>query len=75
MLNPEQQDWPLRQFFDHYTQKIERKEPFAFVRWGDGEMLFDHFTRTRAIRRSIIEIGQDSATPDFGRQTKDDPVQ
>jgi cyclohexadieny/prephenate dehydrogenase len=45
------------------------------IRWGDGEMLFDHFTRTRAIRRSIIEIGQDSATPDFGRQAKDDPVQ
>ena len=45
------------------------------IRWSDGEMLFDHFTRTRAIRRSIIEIGQDSATPDFGRQTKDDPVQ
>jgi cyclohexadieny/prephenate dehydrogenase len=45
------------------------------IRWGDGEMLFDHFTRTRAIRRSIIEIGQDSATPDFGRQAKDDPAQ
>lgn len=44
------------------------------IRWGDGEALFDHFTRTRAIRRSIIEIGQDSATPDFGRQTKDDPA-
>lgn len=41
------------------------------IRWGDGEALFDHFTRTRAIRRSIIEIGQDSAAPDFGRQPKD----
>ena len=45
------------------------------IRWGDGDALFDHFTRTRAIRRSIIEIGQDSATPDFGRQAKDDPAQ
>jgi cyclohexadieny/prephenate dehydrogenase len=45
------------------------------IRWGDGDALFDHFTRTRAIRRSIIEIGQDSATPDFGRQAKDDPTQ
>jgi cyclohexadieny/prephenate dehydrogenase len=34
---------------------------------GDGEALFDAFTRTRAIRRSIIEQGQDDARPDFGR--------
>ena len=32
-----------------------------------GEALFEHFTRTRAIRRGIVEIGQDSAAPDFGR--------
>jgi len=37
------------------------------IRKGDGEQLFDHFTRTRAIRRSIIEQGQDDARPDFGR--------
>jgi cyclohexadieny/prephenate dehydrogenase len=37
------------------------------IRRGDGEALFDHFTRTRAIRRGIVEIGQDSAAPDFGR--------
>jgi cyclohexadieny/prephenate dehydrogenase len=37
------------------------------IRDGDGERLFDHFTRTRAIRRSIIEMGQDDARPDFGR--------
>ena len=30
-------------------------------------MLFDYFTRTRAIRRGIIEAGQDTAAPDFGR--------
>ena len=38
------------------------------IRRGDGEALFEHFTRTRAIRRGIVEIGQDSAAPDFGRQ-------
>ena len=34
---------------------------------GDGATLFDLFTRTRAIRRAIVDIGQDSAAPDFGR--------
>jgi cyclohexadieny/prephenate dehydrogenase len=38
------------------------------IRKGDGDTLFDHFTRTRAIRRSIIEQGQDDAAPDFGRR-------
>jgi cyclohexadieny/prephenate dehydrogenase len=37
------------------------------IRRGDGDALFDHFTRTRAIRRGIVEVGQDSAAPDFGR--------
>jgi cyclohexadieny/prephenate dehydrogenase len=37
------------------------------IRRGDGEALFAHFARTRAIRRGIVEIGQDSAAPDFGR--------
>jgi len=37
------------------------------IRKGDGEALFDTFTRTRAVRRSIIEMGQDDARPDFGR--------
>jgi len=37
------------------------------IRWDDGEALFELFTRTRAIRRSIIEQGQDDARPDFGR--------
>jgi cyclohexadieny/prephenate dehydrogenase len=37
------------------------------IRRGDGETLFKQFSRTRAIRRAIVEIGQDSATPDFGR--------
>lgn len=37
------------------------------IRWNDGDALFNLFTRTRAIRRSIIEEGQDDAAPDFGR--------
>jgi cyclohexadieny/prephenate dehydrogenase len=37
------------------------------IRRGDGEALFDHFVRTRAIRRGIVEVGQDSPVPDFGR--------
>ena len=37
------------------------------IRWGDGDMLFDVFTRSRQIRRSIIAAGQDTASPDFGR--------
>ncbi|KRD51455.1 MULTISPECIES: prephenate/arogenate dehydrogenase family protein [Sinorhizobium/Ensifer group] len=41
------------------------------IRWGDGEKLFDLFTRTRAIRRSIIQAGQDTAMPDFGRHAMD----
>lgn len=37
------------------------------IRWGDGDKLFDMFKRTRAIRRSIIEAGQEVDAPDFGR--------
>lgn len=37
------------------------------IRWGDGDKLFELFTRTRAIRRSIIEAGQEIDVPDFGR--------
>lgn len=37
------------------------------IRWGKGDDLFDLFSRTRAIRRSIIDQGQDDAREDFGR--------
>lgn len=37
------------------------------IRQGDGEHLHDYFTRTRAIRRGIIEAGQDTDAPNFGR--------
>jgi cyclohexadieny/prephenate dehydrogenase len=37
------------------------------IRMGDGDHLHAYFTRTRAIRKSIVEAGQDTAAPDFGR--------
>jgi cyclohexadieny/prephenate dehydrogenase len=39
------------------------------VAQGNGDLLFDTFTRTRAIRRAIIDIGQDTAAPNFGRKS------
>ena len=38
------------------------------IRWGDGDGLYALFTRTRAIRRGIVEQGQETAAPDFGRR-------
>jgi cyclohexadieny/prephenate dehydrogenase len=43
------------------------------IRWGEGDKLFELFTRTRAIRRDIIEQGQDTAAPDFGRRSASAP--
>ncbi|MBS0470258.1 MAG: prephenate/arogenate dehydrogenase family protein [Proteobacteria bacterium] len=37
------------------------------IRWGEGEALYALFSRTRAIRRSIVDAGQDSAAVNFGR--------
>jgi cyclohexadieny/prephenate dehydrogenase len=39
------------------------------IRWGDGEALFARFSQSRDIRRAIIEAGQDTAAPDFGRHS------
>lgn len=44
------------------------------IRWGDGDKLFEMFTRTRAIRRSIIEAGQEVDVPNFGREAIEHPV-
>ena len=41
------------------------------IRVGDGETLFNLFSRTSAIRRGIVQQGQDTAAPDFGRSTAD----
>jgi cyclohexadieny/prephenate dehydrogenase len=40
------------------------------IRWGDADALFNLFTRTRAIRREVIDAGQDTPTPNFGRPKK-----
>jgi cyclohexadieny/prephenate dehydrogenase len=37
------------------------------IRDGEGDKLFDLFTRTREIRRAIIAAGQETEIPDFGR--------
>lgn len=42
------------------------------IRWGNGDQLFDTFTRTQAIRRSVVLSGQDDPTPDFGRMQSHD---
>jgi len=42
------------------------------IRRGDGDGLYDLFTRTRAIRRGIVEQGQETAAPDFGRRAGED---
>jgi cyclohexadieny/prephenate dehydrogenase len=44
------------------------------IRWGEGDKLFDLFTRTRAVRRSIIDLGQETAEPDFGRSKRRKPT-
>lgn len=44
------------------------------VRNGDGASLEAMFTRTRAIRRSIINAGQETAAPDFGRPHETPPA-
>jgi len=43
------------------------------IRWGDGDKLFDLFTRTRDVRRSIIDAGQEIDAPDFGRSVAKKP--
>ena len=44
------------------------------IRWGDGDKLFEMFTRTRAIRRSIIDAGQEVDVPNFGREAIEHPA-
>ena len=40
------------------------------IRWDKGDELFELFTRSRKIRHEIIEAGQDTAAPNFGRNLK-----
>jgi cyclohexadieny/prephenate dehydrogenase len=37
------------------------------IRYGEGEALHQMFIEARAVRRGVIEAGQDTAAPDFGR--------
>tara|TARA_B100000768_G_C11282601_1_gene379563 strand:+ start:1563 stop:2486 length:924 start_codon:yes stop_codon:yes gene_type:complete len=37
------------------------------IRTGDGDYLHEYFTRTRELRRGVVEAGQDTDAPDFGR--------
>jgi cyclohexadieny/prephenate dehydrogenase len=41
------------------------------IRFGDGDALEKTFAEARAIRRGVIQAGQDTAAPDFGRRAKD----
>ena len=42
------------------------------IRFGDGETLERLFTAARAVRRGVIQAGQDTNDPDFGRRGKTD---
>ncbi|MGL4325423.1 MAG: prephenate/arogenate dehydrogenase family protein [Beijerinckiaceae bacterium] len=42
------------------------------IRWGEGDKLFELFSRTRDIRRGIVNIGQETDAPDFGRVRRDE---
>jgi cyclohexadieny/prephenate dehydrogenase len=37
------------------------------IRWGEGDKLYDLFDRARRMRREVIDAGQDTAAPNFGR--------
>ncbi len=39
------------------------------IRWDDGDTLMEHFSKTRDIRRHIVDAGQDTDKPDFGRES------
>jgi cyclohexadieny/prephenate dehydrogenase len=38
------------------------------IRWGEGDTLYALFDRARRMRREVIEAGQDSAEPNWGRE-------
>jgi cyclohexadieny/prephenate dehydrogenase len=56
------------QMLDRFNEDLRQLQDA--VREGDGEFLFDKFSKNRAIRKAIIEIGQESAAPNFGRDQK-----
>ena len=52
----------------YYSPPTDLSALQRMVRFGDGDGLFDLFTKTRAIRRSIVAVGQETAAADFGRR-------
>ncbi len=54
------------EMFERFSTDLSQLE--GWIRDGDGDALLAFFTRTRAIRRSIVAQGQDTAMPDFGRR-------
>ncbi|HVV33795.1 MAG TPA: prephenate/arogenate dehydrogenase family protein [Vitreimonas sp.] len=37
------------------------------IRWGEGDKLYELFDRARRMRREVIDAGQDTAAPNWGR--------
>lgn len=56
---------PVLEMLSRFTEDLIALQ--RDIRWGNGEELFDLFTRTRDIRRSVIDAGQEIDVPDFGR--------
>ncbi|MCC7055171.1 MAG: prephenate/arogenate dehydrogenase family protein [Gemmatimonadaceae bacterium] len=54
------------EMLERFTSDLDALQ--GMIRTGDGDGLFAFFSRTRAIRRSIVEQGQDTSAADFGRQ-------
>ncbi len=42
------------------------------IRTGNGDKLLNYFSHTRSVRRGIIEAGQDTDVPNFGRNIEPD---
>ena len=40
------------------------------IRWGEGDALYDIFDRARRMRREVIDAGQDTSAPNWGRDQK-----
>lgn len=38
------------------------------IRWGEGDALYELFDRARRMRREVIDAGQDTPTPNWGRE-------
>ena len=60
----------VMEMLGRFTEELTALQ--RMIRRGDGDGLFDLFTRTRAIRRAIVEQGQETAAPDFGRRAQED---